>query len=87
MNRVIIIGAGFAGLSASITLAEKGIPSHLVSLQPSERSQSVLAEGGINGALNTMGEDDNTENHFNDTGFRHDSQLYADRCSAGICGE
>ena len=67
MNRVIIIGAGFAGLSASITLAEKGIPSHLISLQPSERAQSVLAEGGINGALNTMGEDDNTENHFQDT--------------------
>jgi len=67
MNRVIIIGAGFAGLSASITLAEKGIPSHLISLQPSERAQSVLAEGGINGALNTMGEDDNTENHFYDT--------------------
>ncbi len=67
MNRINIIGAGLAGLSAAITLSENGIPCNLVSLQPSERAQSVLAEGGINGALNTMGEDDNVENHFNDT--------------------
>lgn len=67
MSKINIIGAGLAGLSASIELAKHGIPCRLFSLQPSERAQSVLAEGGINGALNTMGEDDNTENHFNDT--------------------
>ena len=67
MERINIIGAGLAGLSAAITLSENGVPCNLISLQQSERAQSVLAEGGINGALNTMGEDDNTENHFNDT--------------------
>ena len=67
MNRINIIGAGLAGLSAAITLAENGVPCNLISLQQSERAQSVLAEGGINGALNTMGENDNVENHFNDT--------------------
>ncbi len=65
--RVIIIGAGLAGLTAAIRLAEKHIQSILVSVQPSERAQSVLAEGGINGALNTMGEDDKPEYHKADT--------------------
>jgi succinate dehydrogenase / fumarate reductase flavoprotein subunit len=66
-EKVNIIGSGLAGLMAAITLAQKGIPSRLFSLQPSERAQSVMAEGGINGALNTMGEDDSPENHFQDT--------------------
>ncbi len=65
--KVNIIGAGLAGLSAAITLAEKGISCNLVSNYPSERAQSVMAEGGINGALDTMGEGDNVENHFADT--------------------
>lgn len=62
-----IVGAGLSGLSASVFLARKGIASNLISNFPSERAQSVMAEGGINGALNTMGEDDNVENHFMDT--------------------
>lgn len=64
---VIITGAGLSGLSAAITLAEQGIRSELISSQPSERAQSVLAEGGINAALDTMGESDSTDEHFADT--------------------
>ena len=64
---VNIIGAGLAGLSAAVTLSQLGVHSNLISLQPSERAQSVLAEGGINGALDTMGENDTTIEHFNDT--------------------
>lgn len=64
---VNIIGAGLAGLSAAITLARQGVACRLISSQPSERAQSVLAEGGINAALNTMGEDDTPEEHFADT--------------------
>ncbi len=67
MQQVNIIGAGLAGLSAAITLAESGVFCNLISLQPSERAQSVLAEGGINAALDTMGEHDTTEEHFRDT--------------------
>lgn len=67
MQIVNIVGAGLAGLSAAITLAKTGIKSRLISLQPSERAQSVLAEGGINAALDTMGEHDTPENHFADT--------------------
>ena len=62
-----IAGAGLAGLSAAITLAQSGIACRLISMLPSERAQSVLAEGGINGALNTMGEDDSPARHFEDT--------------------
>lgn len=64
---VNIIGAGLAGLSAALTLAEKGLHCRLISPQPSERAQSVLAEGGINAALDTMGEDDTAELHFEET--------------------
>ena len=67
MEKVNILGAGLAGLSAAILLAEKGVPSRLVSPQPSERAQSVLAEGGINAALNIMGENDTAEEHYADT--------------------
>ena len=56
MGRVNIVGAGLSGLSAAIHLAKAGIPCNLISALPSERAQSVLAEGGINAALdNTFG--------------------------------
>lgn len=64
---IMIIGAGLAGLSAALTLAEQGTACTLVSAQASERAQSVMAEGGINAALNTMGEDDSVANHVADT--------------------
>lgn len=68
-NRVVvnIVGAGLAGLSAAIHLAGAGVSCRLISSQPSERAQSVLAEGGINGALDTMGEGDRPEYHYQDT--------------------
>ena len=64
---VNIIGAGLAGLSAAIALSERGIESNLFSVQASERAQSVLAEGGINAALDVMGEGDTWEEHYADT--------------------
>jgi succinate dehydrogenase / fumarate reductase flavoprotein subunit len=64
MSGIIIIGAGLAGLSAAITLAKENVKCALVSLQISERAQSVLAEGGINAALGSY---DSAEEHFNDT--------------------
>lgn len=66
-SNINIIGAGLAGLSAAITLAEQGVACNLISLQNSERAQSVLAEGGINAALNTMGENDTVKAHYDDT--------------------
>ena len=49
-NRIIIIGGGAAGLSAALELAKNGVKSLLVSDLPSQRAQSVMAEGGINAA-------------------------------------
>ena len=66
-KRVNIIGAGLAGLSAAITLSRLGVASNLISSQPSERAQSIMAEGGINGALGSMGENDTPQEHFADT--------------------
>ena len=67
METVNIIGAGLAGLSAALTLANENKKCRLISLQPSERAQSVMAEGGINAVLNTMGESDSVSEHFEDT--------------------
>ncbi|MBR1534608.1 MAG: FAD-binding protein, partial [Ruminococcus sp.] len=62
-----IIGAGLGGLSAALTLAQAGEKCSLISYAPSERAQSVMAEGGINAALDTMGEHDTVEEHYEDT--------------------
>lgn len=86
MQRVNIIGAGLAGLSAAITLAENKIQSNLISLQPSERAQSVLAEGGINGALNTMGEEDAPKYHKEDT-MRAGAYLADEEAVRGLTDE
>jgi len=67
IKQVNVIGAGLAGLSAAVTLARQGVFCRLISSQPSERAQSVLAEGGINAALDTMGENDSPAEHFADT--------------------
>lgn len=56
MRKVIIIGAGLSGLACAVTLAKAGRECLLISKQVSERAQSVLAEGGINAALDVMGE-------------------------------
>ncbi|MEI8195461.1 MAG: FAD-binding protein, partial [Phycisphaerae bacterium] len=47
-KRVIVVGGGLAGLSATIKLAEDGVPVDLFSLVPVKRSHSVCAQGGIN---------------------------------------
>lgn len=64
---IVIIGAGLAGLSAALQSAEQGCHVKLISSLPSERAQSVMAEGGINAALNTKGEDDSPMQHYEDT--------------------
>lgn len=62
---IIIIGSGVAGLSAALQLAENGAKSLLISEMPSERAQSVMAEGGINAAVNL--ETDSPELHAEET--------------------
>ena len=65
--KVVVIGAGLAGCSAALNLAEEGAQVLLVSNAPSERSQSVMAEGGINAALDSAHAGDDAGLHAADT--------------------
>ena len=72
-SRVLIIGGGLAGLSATMRLAELGVHVDLVSLVPVKRSHSVCAQGGIN-SVNavTRQQGDNEWKHFDDTVYGGD---------------
>ena len=67
VERVIIVGGGLAGLMAAVRVAEAGVGVDLFSIVPVKRSHSVCAQGGINGAVNTKGEGDSPDIHFDDT--------------------
>ena len=86
MERVVIIGSGLAGLSCALELARQGRSSWLVSPQRSERSASVMAEGGINAALDVMGEQDSWQQHFSET-MAAGLWLADARMVAGLCSE
>ncbi|MDT3700014.1 MAG: succinate dehydrogenase flavoprotein subunit [Thermincola sp.] len=66
-NKIIVIGGGLAGLMATIKAAEAGIEVDTFSVVPFKRSHSLCAQGGINAALNTKGESDTVQQHFEDT--------------------
>lgn len=67
MNQILVIGSGISGLVAAITCADLGTHVILAAPYPSERSQSVMAAGGINGALDHKGEHDSADIHAADT--------------------
>jgi succinate dehydrogenase / fumarate reductase flavoprotein subunit len=55
---VVVVGAGGAGLRATLGLAEAGLTTaNLTKVFPT-RSHTVAAQGGISAALGNMGEDD-----------------------------
>ena len=55
---VVVIGAGGAGLRATLGLAEQGLSTACLSKVFPTRSHTVAAQGGISAALGNMGEDD-----------------------------
>jgi succinate dehydrogenase / fumarate reductase flavoprotein subunit len=55
---VVVVGAGGAGLRATLGLAEKGLSTAALSKVFPTRSHTVAAQGGISAALGNMGEDD-----------------------------
>jgi len=55
---VVVVGAGGAGLRATLGLAEAGLSTACVTKVFPTRSHTVAAQGGISAALAIMGEDD-----------------------------
>jgi succinate dehydrogenase / fumarate reductase, flavoprotein subunit len=55
---VVVVGAGGAGLRATLGMAERGLKTACVSKVFPTRSHTVAAQGGISAALGNMGEDD-----------------------------
>lgn len=81
---IIIIGSGIAGLAAAIKAAENQDNITIIASFPPVRSQSIMATGGINAALDTKGEHDSWTEHFNDTmkagGYLADEVAVAEMC-------
>ena len=65
--KVVVVGGGLAGLMSTLKITEKQIPVDLISLVPVKRSHSVCAQGGVNAALDTKGQNDSVDQHFYDT--------------------
>jgi len=55
---VVVVGAGGAGLRATVGLAEAGLKTACVTKVFPTRSHTVAAQGGISAALGNMGPDD-----------------------------
>ena len=55
---VVVVGAGGAGLRATLGLAEAGLKTACVTKVFPTRSHTVAAQGGVSAALGNMGEDD-----------------------------
>jgi succinate dehydrogenase flavoprotein subunit len=55
---VVVVGAGGAGLRATLGLAEKGLSTACITKVFPTRSHTVAAQGGISAALGNMGPDD-----------------------------
>ena len=55
---VVVVGAGGAGLRATLGLVEKGLKTACITKVFPTRSHTVSAQGGISAALGNMGKDD-----------------------------
>jgi succinate dehydrogenase / fumarate reductase flavoprotein subunit len=64
---VIVVGAGGAGLRATLGMSAAGLKTACVTKVFPTRSHTVAAQGGVGAALGNMGDGDNWKNHFYDT--------------------
>ena len=55
---VVVVGAGGAGLRATVGLAEAGLKTACVTKVFPTRSHTVAAQGGVSASLGNMGPDD-----------------------------
>lgn len=64
---VVVVGAGGAGLRATLGMSAAGLKTACISKVFPTRSHTVAAQGGISAALNNMGDGDDWRHHFYDT--------------------
>lgn len=87
MKNVLIIGSGISGMACAVRCAGQGMQVTLVSPFPSERSQSVMAAGGINAVLPGLpGQEaeDSIAAHIEDT-LKGGCGLGGSRAVTGLC--
>lgn len=63
----LVIGAGGAGLRATLGLCEAGLKTACITKVFPTRSHTVAAQGGVSAALGNMGDEDDWRYHFYDT--------------------
>ena len=85
MKEVLIIGSGISGMACAVRCAGLGIRVLLVSPFPSERSQSVMAAGGINAVTSEHEEGDSVDCHIEDT-LKGGAWLGGRNAVTGLCG-
>ena len=64
---VVVVGAGGAGLRATLGMTTEGLKTACITKVFPTRSHTVAAQGGVGAALNNMGEGDNWQFHMYDT--------------------
>lgn len=64
---IVVVGAGGAGLRATLGMAATGLKTACITKVFPTRSHTVAAQGGVGAALNNMGDGDNWRYHFYDT--------------------
>ena len=84
MKHVLIIGSGISGMACAVRCASRGIQVTLVSPFPSERSQSVMAAGGINAVMPGDRSGDSVGSHIEDT-LRGGCGIGGKRAVTGLC--
>ncbi|MBR2822112.1 MAG: FAD-binding protein [Clostridia bacterium] len=84
MKDVLIIGSGISGMACAVRCAARGVHVTLVSPFPSERSQSVMAAGGINAVLPGGEAGESVSSHVEDT-LKGGCLLGGERAVTGLC--
>ncbi len=85
MRNAVIIGSGISGMTCAVRLAEAGVHVTLISPFVSERSQSVMAAGGINAFLSDNHDaGDTLDCHIEDT-LRGGGDLAGRKAVSGLC--
>ncbi len=64
---VLVVGSGAAGMRAAIAAHETGAHVQVIGKRPRLDAHTVLASGGINGALGTRDPEDSWQQHYADT--------------------